>query len=116
VIIPYHHLNLGANVHHCFGGRDRVDHTPYELVTRSWVVLLEASPADEAAGQRDEGVVEFGSAFPMDGKAFELVKQGEGLLHDVTEVAQALDVRGALVGDDRQDPPLAQLPGAGLES
>ena len=60
--------------------------------------------------------MEFGSAFPTDGKAFELVEQGEGLLHDVTEFAQALDVRGALAGDDRQDPPLAQLPAGGVES
>jgi hypothetical protein len=71
---------------------------PIELVTRSWVGLLEASPADEAAGQRDEGVVEFGSAFPTDGKAFELVEQGEGLLHGVTEFAQALDVSGRPCG------------------
>ena len=72
-------------------------------------VTLEASPADEAASQRDEGVVEFGSAFPADGEALELVEQGEGLLDDVAEFAQALDVRGAFAGDDRQDPLLAQL-------
>jgi hypothetical protein len=53
--------------------------------------------------------VEFGSAFPADGEAFELVEQGEGLLHDVADLAQALDVRGALAGDDRQDSALAQL-------
>lgn len=38
-----------------------------------------------------------------------MVEQGEGLLDDVTELAHALDVRGALAGDDRQDPPLAEL-------
>ncbi len=59
--------------------------------------LLEASPADQAAGQRDEGVVEFEAAFPSDGEAFEPVEQGEGLLDDVAELAQARDVRGALV-------------------
>lgn len=42
--------------------------------------LLEASPADEAACQGDEGVVEFEASFPSDGEAFELVKEGEGLL------------------------------------
>jgi hypothetical protein len=31
------------------------------------VGLLEASPADEAAGEGDEGVVEVGAAFPSDG-------------------------------------------------
>jgi hypothetical protein len=42
------------------------------------------------------------------------VEQGEGLLDDVAELAQALDGRGALAGDDRQDPPLAQLSAVGV--
>jgi hypothetical protein len=75
---------------------------------------LEASPRDEAAGQRGEGVVEFGSAFPTDGKAFALVEQGKGLPDDVAEFAQALDVRAALAGDDRQHPQLAQFPPGGV--
>lgn len=58
--------------------------------------------------------MEFGSAFPAGGEAFELVEQGEGLLHDVAELAQALDVRGALAGDHRQDPALAQLVAVGV--
>jgi len=53
--------------------------------------------------------VEFGAASPTDGQALELVEQGEGLLHDVAELAQTLDVRGTLAGDDWQDPPLAEL-------
>jgi hypothetical protein len=65
--------------------------------------------SDQGAGQRDEDVLGFGSAFPADGEALELVEQGEGLLDDVAEFAQALDVRGAFAGDDRQDPLLAQL-------
>jgi hypothetical protein len=73
------------------------------------VGLLEASPADEAACQGDEGVVEFEASFPSDGEAFELVEEGEGLLDDVAEFAQALDVRGALAGDDRHDPACAQF-------
>ncbi|PAU48332.1 hypothetical protein CK936_13885 [Streptomyces albireticuli] len=51
----------------------------------------------------------FGSVLPADGGAFELVEQGEGLFHGVAEFAQALDVRGAFAGDDRQDLPLALL-------
>ncbi|MFE0573966.1 hypothetical protein ACFY91_06990 [Streptomyces albogriseolus] len=47
--------------------------------------LLEASPADEAAGEGGKGIVEFGAAFPADGEAFELVEEGEGLLDDVAE-------------------------------
>jgi hypothetical protein len=59
-------------------------------------VLLEASPADEAACEGDEGVMELGAAFPADGEALELVEECEGLLHHIAEFAQALDVEGAL--------------------
>lgn len=45
--------------------------------------------------QGDEGVVEFEASFPSDGEALELVEEGEDLLDDVAEFAQALDVRGA---------------------
>ncbi|PAU50114.1 hypothetical protein CK936_04250, partial [Streptomyces albireticuli] len=56
----------------------------------------------------------FGSVLPADGGAFELVEQGEGLFHGVAEFAQALDVRGAFAGDDRQDlPPCAARAGLG---
>lgn len=48
--------------------------------------------------------MEFKASFPSHGEAFELVEQGEGLLDDVADLAQALDVRGALARDDRQDP------------
>lgn len=58
--------------------------------------------------------MEFGSEFPPDGEALELVEQGEGLLHDVAEFTQALDVRGALAGDDGQDPALSQLSPVGV--
>lgn len=78
--------------------------------------LLVASPADEAAGQGDGDVVEFGAAFPADGEALEVVEQGEGLLHDVAELADALDVRGAFAGDDGQDPALRSSSRLGLES
>ncbi|TBO56567.1 hypothetical protein EYS09_27255 [Streptomyces kasugaensis] len=53
--------------------------------------------------------MEFGAAFPADGQSIELVEQGEGLLDDVPERAESFDVRGALAGDDRQDPALAKL-------
>jgi hypothetical protein len=58
--------------------------------------------------------VKFGAAFPSHGKAFEVVEQGEGLLHDVAELAQALDVRCSSAGDDGQDPALAQFEAVGL--
>ena len=37
------------------------------------------------------------------------MEQGEGLLDDVAELAQALDVRGALAGDHRLDAAASQL-------
>jgi hypothetical protein len=49
-------------------------------------VLLEPPPADEAAGEGYERVVEFGAAFPSHGEPFELVEQGEGLLDDVVSL------------------------------
>ncbi len=58
--------------------------------------------------------MEFGAAFPADGEAFELMERGEGLLDDVAELAQALDVRGAPAGDHRQDPALTQFTAVGV--
>src|ERR1044072_2894347 len=46
---------------------------------------------------------------PIGWRGVELVEEGEGLLDDVAEFAQALDVRGALAGDDRHDPACAQF-------
>lgn len=58
--------------------------------------------------------MEFGAAFPADGESFELVEQGEGLLNYVAELAHALDVRGALAGDDGQDTAFAQFIAVGV--
>jgi hypothetical protein len=48
--------------------------------------------------------VEVQATFPSDGEALELVQQGKRLLHDVPQLAQALDVGLPFAGDDRQDP------------
>lgn len=37
--------------------------------------------------------MEFGAEFPADGEASDVVEQGEGLLDDVAELADAFDVR-----------------------
>lgn len=58
--------------------------------------------------------MEFGAAFPADGEAFELVEQGEGLLDDVAELAQALNVRGAPSGDHGQGPAFSQFAAVGV--
>ena len=39
-------------------------------------------------------------AFPAHGEAAELVQQGEGLFHDVAQLAQALDAGGLAFRDD----------------
>lgn len=44
--------------------------SPYELVTRSRASSLEASRADEATGQRNEGSVQVQPSFPADGQPF----------------------------------------------
>ncbi|MFD8888826.1 hypothetical protein ACFV0H_41190, partial [Streptomyces erythrochromogenes] len=43
----------------CNRSADSLWRSTLELVTRSCVGLVEASPADEAAGEGEEGVVEF---------------------------------------------------------
>jgi hypothetical protein len=45
-----------------------------------------------------------------------VVEHGKGLFDDVAEVAHALDARGALAGDDRQDPAFARSSWLALES
>jgi hypothetical protein len=53
-------------------------------------------------------------AFPADGRALEGIQEREGLLDDVAELAQVLDVRGALAGDHQQDPAPAQFAPVGV--
>ncbi|MFE5052168.1 hypothetical protein ACFRAI_38465 [Streptomyces sp. NPDC056637] len=48
--------------------------------------------------------MEFDAALPAHGESLEPVEQGEGLLDDVAESAQALDVHSASQGDHQQDP------------
>ncbi|GGU43613.1 hypothetical protein GCM10010244_82110 [Streptomyces coeruleorubidus] len=54
------------------------------------------------------------ASLPADGQALEVMQEREGLLHDVTELAQIFDVGGALAGDHRQDATLAQLAAVGV--
>jgi hypothetical protein len=58
--------------------------------------------------------VEVEASFPPDGESFELVEQGEGLLDDVAEFAQAVDIGVAASGDDGQDAALAQFAAVGF--
>jgi predicted alpha-1,6-mannanase (GH76 family) len=53
--------------------------------------------------------VQVEASFPAGGESFELVEQGEGLLDDVAEFAQAVDVGVAASGDDGQDASFAQF-------
>ncbi len=86
--IPRSKLNDGAliDLFECFRGKAG----PPVLARSS----PESSPANEAAGEGDEGAVEFGAALPADSEAFELVEQG--LLDAATELARPL----GFVGDE----------------
>lgn len=54
------------------------------------------------------------ASFPADGQALEVMQELESLLDDVAELAEVLDVRGALAGDHRQDAAPAQLAPVGV--
>ena len=54
------------------------------------------------------------ASFPADGQALEVVQEREGLLDDVADLAQVLDVRGALAGDHRQNAAALQLTPVGV--
>ena len=72
-----------------------------KLLTRSLISPVDqAAPADQDAGEADEAVVDVQASFPAHGEAAELVEQGEGLLDDVTQPAQAFHAGGLGLGDD----------------
>jgi hypothetical protein len=83
--------------------RTRSRPSRHSSVSVIWNGSLEAPPTDEAAGKGEEGVVQVEPPLPTDGQALEVVQERESLLDNVAELAQALDVRGALAGDHRQD-------------
>src|SRR4051812_10796074 len=77
-----------------------------ELVS---IVGLESAPADQAAGQADQPVVEVAAAFVADGQALEGVQPGKGALDDPTPAAEARAVLDAAPGDAVGDAAAAQL-------
>src|SRR5215471_12223534 len=64
---------------------------------------LEPTPADDGAGQAEEGFVNVVADLPADAQPPEPVQQRDGLLHHVPVHAQARTVRRATAGDDRAD-------------
>ena len=58
-----------------------------------------------AQARLNETVVDIEPAFPANGDPPELVQEGEGLLHDVAQFAQALDVGCLRLGDGGSVPP-----------
>lgn len=58
-----------------------------------WLSMPQPPPTDEGAGEGDQAVVEVEASFPADCETLEPVQQSEGLLDDIAELAQALDVR-----------------------
>ncbi len=73
-----------------------------KLLTRSLLGLVDQStPADQGAGEADKTVVDVEASFPTDSQPAELMQQGEGLLHDVAQLAQAFDTAGPGLRDNR---------------
>jgi hypothetical protein len=62
------------------------------------------TPADDGAGEAEEGFVDVVADLPADAQPAEPVQQGDGLLHDPAVGAQARAVLGGAAGDDRGDP------------
>src|SRR6185312_1002898 len=62
------------------------------------------TPADDGAGEAEEGFVDVVADLPADAQPAEPVQQGDGLLHDPAVDAQARAVLGGAAGDDRGDP------------
>ena len=61
------------------------------------------SPADEAAGEREEGFVDVVAPVGPDQESPAVVEPGEGALHDPALTADAGAVLGLAAGDDRLD-------------
>ena len=66
---------------------------------------LESAPADDGAGQAEEGFVDIVTDLPADAQPPEPVQQRDGLFHHVPVDTKARAVRGAPAGDDRADAP-----------
>jgi hypothetical protein len=64
----------------------------------------EASPADEAAAEGEEALVDLGAAVIADEQTAELVQPGEGAFHDPAVTAEAGAVLGLATRDERLDP------------
>ena len=65
--------------------------------------------ADQAAADRDEGVVDVGSAFVADAEAAVLVKPGDRALDHPAAAAESRSVRVVGLGDPDLDVAPAQL-------
>jgi hypothetical protein len=64
------------------------------------------SPADEAAGEGEEALVDLVAAVGADEKPAAVVEPGEGALDDPALLAESGAVFGLAAGDDRFDPAL----------
>jgi hypothetical protein len=68
------------------------------------------SEADEAAAEREQGVVDVGAAFVADEQSFEVVQPGEGALDDPAVATEAGAVLGPAARDHGSDAALADEP------
>jgi hypothetical protein len=70
---------------------------------------LEPPEADEAAAEREEGLVDLVAAIVADEQPLEVVQPGEGALDDPTSATQAGAVPGLAASDLGSDPTLSEL-------
>ena len=68
----------------------------------------ESAPADQAAAEAEQGLVEVVAAFVAGSQASELVQPGEGAFDDPAVAAETGAVFGAAAGDAMGDAALAQ--------
>jgi len=76
--------------------------------------VVEASVADEAAAEGEEGFVDVGSAFVADEEAFHLVEPAEGAFDDPAVAAEPGAVALVAVGEQGRDPALAERLAVGV--
>lgn len=69
--------------------------------------MLEPPEADEAAAEREEGLVDLGSAVVTDKQSFEVVQPGKGALDDPAGTTEPGAMVGLSAGDLGRDPELA---------
>jgi len=76
--------------------------------------VVEASVADQAAAEGEEGFVDVGAAFVTHEQSFHLVEPAEGAFDDPAVASEPGAVALVAVGEQRRDPALAERLSVGV--